>query len=376
MKLRSLRKRVIPIYRKDPYDPHRRLSVGVILFYLLFLLLLVFAGAMIYFNFSYAKGLGYVEAQYVWVQSLLTARIQAVDCAVLDNVEKGQPLVRLDNTTIQGEILNKEFEFEIRRINFENQSTSNQVSQQKSLIDIENKAQLTSQELAGARSEVHRLQDEYDKIRKMVESGVVTLTELKRTQEKLYEAQKKESLLTVQYQLENQKSKIYKSQVQNLSDAQSELPAVPQLSYWQAMLKETVLYAPIAGHVAEIYKNPGEVIKVGESAMKIYDVNTKFVRAQFSSLDVELIRPGAPVDVHFKNGQKTGGTIQKVFTSATPLREEFQQKYMKPDYFIVADIEIGQSELAPQVINTEAIVYVRRDLNAQFQKMYEKYTLW
>ena len=157
MKLRSLRKRVIPIYRKDPYDPHRRLSVGVILFYLLFLLLLVFAGAMIYFNFSYAKGLGYVEAQYVWVQSLLTARIQAVDCAVLDNVEKGQPLVRLDNTTIQGEILNKEFEFEIRRINFENQSTSNQVSQQKSLIDIENKAQLTSQELAGARSEVHRL---------------------------------------------------------------------------------------------------------------------------------------------------------------------------------------------------------------------------
>jgi len=49
-----------------------------------------------------------------------------------------------------------------------------------------------------------------------------------------------------------------------------------------------------------------------------------------------------------------------VFPSAHPMRDEYRKTYVPPENFVLADIEVLDEDIAPEIILTKATVFVRK----------------
>ncbi|MFB3787340.1 MAG: HlyD family secretion protein [bacterium] len=361
MKIKSLRKRNLTIFKTDPSGQIRRISIGKAVFFVVLFYIVFAVSQWVYLSTCYVTGMGYVEAESVFVQTLLVSRIADIDCQVLDPVAKGQALVYLNNARIEAEIDTQKHEIEYKRLGSDVKNQEDAIAYQQKLIDLENNAKKLAQRLKNARAEESHYQGEYDRAMKMVQSSVATLDDAEKINEKLLAARRNASALAAEYELERRR-------VQDYKNSQGTVPELPETdvtlqlyqNYWRSLLNESILYAPMDGVVAEIFKHDGEVVKVGESVLKIYDLNKKCVRTQFDGKDRLLIQEGVIVSVEFESRRKAGGIIRQVFPSAHPMRDEYRKTYVPPENFVLADIQILSEDIQPEIINTKASVYLKK----------------
>lgn len=361
MKIKSLRKRNITIYKTDPSGQHRRLSIGKTLFFLVLFYIAFSVGQWLYLSTCFVTGMGYVEAESVFVQSLAVSRITSIECRALYPVEKGQALVYLDTAQILAEIDTRRYEIESKRIGADAKNQEDQLTYERKLIDLENNVKKQAQRLKTARNEQAHYQSEYDRFMRLVQNNAATVDDVEKIGEKLQAAKRNVSSIAAEHELE-------KLHVQEYKNNRFTAPEMPQTDvtaglyqhYWQSLLNESVLYAPMAGVVAEVFKHDGEVVKVGESVLKIYDLNKKCVRTQFDGIDRLHVREGVTVSIEFESQRKTSGIIRKIYPSAHPMRDEYRKTYVPPENFVLADIEVLDEDIQPEIILTKATVYLRK----------------
>lgn len=106
----------------------------------------------------------------------------------------------------------------------------------------------------------------------------------------------------------------FQSQSANVAAAQA------QVAQAQLLLDDALVRAPIGGHVARRFVQPGE--RVGQEAQlfTIVDLGQLEVQAQAAAADVARVRPGAPAEVQIEGlgGQRFRGRVERINPSADP----------------------------------------------------------
>jgi len=96
-----------------------------------------------------------------------------------------------------------------------------------------------------------------------------------------------------------------------------------QLKQAQSLLDETFLKAPFAGNVAEIYKEPGEVISAGEIVMVLGGVNSLEAPLFLPSFIHNNLSFGQKLQISYQHHQITA-TIKEISSTANPKSQLFK----------------------------------------------------
>ena len=111
------------------------------------------------------------------------------------------------------------------------------------------------------------------------------------------------------------------NQRDNLLATQKSLEA--QLEQAQSVYDETILKAPFAGNVAEIYKEIGEVISPGEAIMVLGGVTSLEAPLYVPSFLHNNIRQGQTLDVEYLGNELTA-TVKEISLTANPKSQLFK----------------------------------------------------
>ncbi|MFC3193301.1 efflux RND transporter periplasmic adaptor subunit [Marinicella sediminis] len=111
------------------------------------------------------------------------------------------------------------------------------------------------------------------------------------------------------------------NQQDNLQATKKSLQA--QLEQAQSMYDETVLKAPFAGNVAEIYKENGEVISPGEPIMVLGGITSLEAPIYLPSFLHRNISPGQQLPVRYENHVLTA-TVKEISQTANPQSQLFK----------------------------------------------------
>ncbi len=111
-----------------------------------------------------------------------------------------------------------------------------------------------------------------------------------------------------------------------------------QLEQAQSLFDETILKAPFAGNIAEIYKEAGEVISPGEVVLVVGGVNSLEAPIFLPSFLHRNIEQGQSLAVKYNN-QFINATVKEISLSANPKSQLFKVMLDVP---IMYDIKSGE----------------------------------
>lgn len=168
--------------------------------------------------------------------------------------------------------------------------------------------------LSGINKRSQAISSELNKYQQLLAQGLVTRSqifsldmsykEIQDTKEKLQGSIGSNQALIRQYQVEKSESKMSKrnQSAKLLNALQAELASTEKdLSITEALLKQTVIRAPISGYIANLAVNTiGGVIAPGQTVMEIVPNNKKFIiKANVSTRDRASIKVGQPAEIRF-----------------------------------------------------------------------------
>ena len=187
-----------------------------------------------------------------------------------DHVQKREMLLRLDN---EDELIRKDMIF-AREYNMQEMAKTKSPTQWNITTTTE---------------ELHYMQEEFNK-------NTTPDIEIRKLEDKLSALDNK-----------NQREEYY----QNYGLERIEL----QKNAIEHMVENKIILSPITGVIAEIYKEPGEYLAVGEVAMDLYeDKNLEIVGEVFEE-DIEYLKEGksAILELNAYPGRKFKGTVDMIY---------------------------------------------------------------
>jgi multidrug resistance efflux pump len=344
MRFKSLKKRRKRSLIKSPEERERkRIPWGKYLY--LGILVLITLGLLKwgYEKLVYVQGVGILEAEATNIEAKITARITNINCKIKDMVSEGKPLVVLDKSEWEYKIAAKERKVEEKTENF-----------QQKILDIENELKLLEEKKKKIKEEVDDLEKEYERAKELLALEAITRSQLLNIHHNLKLAEKDLSLVSTQVTLTTTKLALLKKEYNDYrKKAQKEIKQLSEL------LKETVLFAPQKGIVTRIYKQEGEIARVGEPILKIADPSKKYIMAYFAESSGNALKIGQEVLILFDNGDKSHGKIEKIYPLTLPLPPEFKREYGPQERFVIAEIVPLKGKSWDKILKSKAKVRLR-----------------
>jgi HlyD family secretion protein len=205
---------------------------------------------------------------------------------------------------------------------------------------------ISRQELDAQQAEVDRL--------------TADLNNAKATRQQLVE--------TRQSDLTNAQAQVQSAQAdKRLAEIASRVASAEQnLNLAQAQLDRTIIKAPQAGQVLDVYIDPGEAVAPGEDPiLALGNTRQMYVVAEVYETDVGLVRPGQRVTINSRNGafeDTLTGTVEDVG------RQIFKNDILDDDPAANADarvvevrIKVDQSEAVAGLTNLQVDVAIDID---------------
>lgn len=230
-----------------------------------------------------AKGVVESEEE-IEISSQVTGIISGIKVDEGDTVQKGQPLVILDNRKMLARI----------------ESTGAMLKEATAhLMELE--AGYRAEDIEIARSNVNRAnaiygkaKDEYERQKRLYEKDVNTLIELERAEEKMKVAaeQLNESKANLQKLLKG----VRKEEIEQAKAAVER--ACSDLKYYNALLEDYTISSPINGVVVEQYKDADETVDIGTPLLKLINPEKLRILAELEETDVGKVKEGEPVEVY------------------------------------------------------------------------------
>ncbi len=145
----------------------------------------------------------------------------------------------------------------------------------------------------------------------------------------------------------------YRAQVASVEVAQAQLAQV------QLMLDDTVVRAPISGHVLRRHVQPGEKAGIDAPLLAIVDLSRLEVQAQAAVSDIARVVPGAPAQVAVEgiDQRRFEGRIERVNPGTEPGTRSIHFFVSLPDQgtllragmFATVFVPVGASEAVPSL---------------------------
>lgn len=182
------------------------------------------------------------------------------------------------------------------------------------------------------------------------------------------QATRQQLVETRQSDLTNAQAQVQSAQAdKRLAEIASRVASAEQnLNLAQAQLDRTVIKAPQAGQVLDVYVDPGEAVAPGEDPiLALGNTQQMYVVAEVYETDVGLVRPGQKVTINSRNGafdETLTGTVEDVG------RQIFKNDILDDDPAANADarvvevrIKVNQSEAVAGLTNLQVDVAIDID---------------
>ena len=126
------------------------------------------------------------------------------------------------------------------------------------------------------------------------------------------------------------------------------------IAFYRTQLRDTKIYAPVAGVISAKTVNPGETVTPSSVVMNIVALEAIYLEAQIPELDLGQVRQGmsASVTIDALPGKKFVGTIREIIPVADAAVKAFRVRValvgrpgdpaFPPGSFARADIQVGR----------------------------------
>lgn len=237
-------------------------------------------------------------------------------------VTKGQPLVRLSNTSLQLDVMSREAQV-TEQLNF---LRNTQMNMETSRLNLR-------RDLLEIDLQITHLERRYKQSKPLVERGVLAQDRLSEISEDLayYKARKE---LTLERQ--KQENSIRKVQVEQLEDSAEMLQK--NLQFARANLDNLLIKAPVSGYLSELDVEMGESKSRGARLGQIDIPNEYKLVVRLDEFYLNQVQKGMDVNVHLDGGSVMA-TVSKIDSRVT--QSQFQVEVALPSG--QQDIKRGQS---------------------------------
>ncbi len=237
-------------------------------------------------------------------------------------VTKGQPLVRLSNTSLQLDVMSREAQV-TEQLNF---LRNTQMNMETSRLNLR-------RDLLEIDLQITHLERRYKQSKPLVDRGVLAQDRLSEISEDLayYKARKE---LTLERQ--KQENSIRKVQVEQLEDSAEMLQK--NLQFARANLDNLLIKAPVSGYLSELDVEMGESKSRGARLGQIDIPNEYKLVVRLDEFYLNQVQKGMDVNVHLGGGNVMA-KVSKIDSRVT--QSQFQVEVALPSG--QQDIKRGQS---------------------------------
>jgi len=179
----------------------------------------------------------YIDANRLTVSAKILGRVVELSAIEGQSIEKGQILVRIDDSDLQA-----------------------QCEQAKTSIT------LASENIKMAVVSEQRAQEDFDRGQKQIKDKVITTEQFDHIQKELELAHSRVSIAKA-----------------------TEASSTAQLNVIETQLKNTVIEAPMSGVVAKKWVLPGDIVQPGQAIYSIYDLSDVWVVANFEETKLSAL---------------------------------------------------------------------------------------
>jgi membrane fusion protein, multidrug efflux system len=219
----------------------------------------------------------YVAGDLVNVSSQVSGTVVSIDADETDFVQKGQELIRLDDT--DAKIALQQAEDQLAKV----------VRQIHTVFTSRDEL---SAVLAQRRADLSRAQVDLERRESLGKSGAVSAEEISHAQDTLNAAQ--QAFIAAQKNLAGGTALLGRTGVSDNPDVQAAATAVE--SAWIA-LRRTSIHAPVSGYIARRPAQLGERTSSGNPLLSIVPLERLRVEANFKEVQLDRMRIGQPVKI-------------------------------------------------------------------------------
>ena len=281
-------------------------------------------GMVVLLNWTYHRlffvdGVGFLEAETTMIEARTPGRILAINCQIDDTISVGEPLIVLGGV--------------LPSLSDSRSGRSLYRADRRKLIDVQNRISLLEKQIVHARARVQSLRDEVDRAWQLFRLDAITRTQYTRIEQKLRTAEYELTILRIKYENELRLLDAFEQQMFFTSNHRT-----IRLKRDRSSAVETALKAPGAGVISAIYKQKGEIAKVGEPILKIVNPDKSFIKTYFKGSLEDMIGEGDRVKVVFENGERSDGVIRKIYPTAFTQPPEFKNRFGSVQRYLIAEI--------------------------------------
>ncbi|BCM20153.1 HlyD family secretion protein [Mesorhizobium sp. J8] len=228
----------------------------------------------------------FIDARTVTVGAEIAGRI--TDVAVTDNqpVEAGAVLMRIDDSDYQASL--KQAQAGVVAAQAEIANVQAQIQAQNAKIDAAEK------QVAQAQAALEFARSEDQRNRELLAKGTATQQQAQQAASTLRQDQA--ALDTANANVEAAKTQVAVLQAQGKSAEAKLRQAEAAENQARITLTRTTITAPVAGHATNITAAKGTYAQPGQVLMMFVPDNV-WVKANFKETQLDLMRPGQPVDI-------------------------------------------------------------------------------
>ena len=219
----------------------------------------------------------YVAGDLVNVSSQVSGTVVSIDADETDFVQKGQELIRLDDTDAR--VALTEAENQLAKV----------VRQVRTVFTSRDEL---SAVLAQRRADLSRARNDLERRKSLGKSGAVSAEEISHAQDAFNAAQ--QALIAAEKSLAGGTALLGRTGVSDNPDVQAAATAVQRA--WLA-LRRTSIHAPVSGYIARRPAQLGERTSSGNPLLSIVPLDRLRVEANFKEVQLSHMRIGQPVKI-------------------------------------------------------------------------------
>ncbi|MGI6685471.1 MAG: HlyD family secretion protein [Bacillota bacterium] len=235
---------------------------------------------------------GTIEANEVFVGAEVGGKVASFLVSEGDVVKEGQEIARIDDTMLRWQVAQAEAAAEAAEARLGE-------TKKGSRIEEIRRSESTAAQMAavkeGARASLEAAQDEYERIKNLLDQGAATEEQCDSAKARLAAAQSQYDAADYQHQAALEQVKLIKAGATKETVSAAEATFNQAVAAWEALkvqLEKTKITAPIEGIVTEKTVEAGETINMGSTVAVVTNLRDLWVEVFIAEADLGKIKLG------------------------------------------------------------------------------------
>lgn len=235
---------------------------------------------------------GTIEANEIYVGAEVGGKVVSIFIDEGDRVQAGQELVKIDDTMLKWQVAQAEAGAEAAEAKLGETKKGSRVEQ---IRQAESTTAQMNALVEGAKAALKAAQDDYGRIKDLLDQGAATQEQYDGAEAKLAAAQSQLEAAQSQRQAALEQEKLIKAGATMETVSVAEAAFNQQVAAWEALKvqwEKTKIVSPIDGVVTEKTVEAGETVNIGSTVAVVTDLQDLWVEVFIAEADLGKINLG------------------------------------------------------------------------------------